>query len=247
MVDPGGSESGLARCWTPSGGVGNGAGAGSPTTGTAATAGTDPGSGAGAAGSGSAGADAAAGSGSAGAGAAIGSAGGAAIGSAGGGGGAGTETPGAGAGVQRSAGQGCSDRLGRGCSDWLGRGCGDRLGRRRRWKAGTETSVRPRRGAAEAERERPAGPAPTAHQPAARRPRQGPPRPPSIPSPRCQPSSMSPFPHIGPKSVYWMLQFDYRNCYTCGRCDQVVDNLGQSEHVLLRSISNRPQQGPTVV
>ena len=203
------------------------------------TADTDPGSGAGAAGSGSGGAGAAAGSGSAGAAAAIGSGAGAATGSA--------ERRGA-TGSQAAR-----------CGDWLGQPGADAVRRSARARerrparpeaaagAGTETPVRPRRGAVEAEWERPAGPAPTAHPPAARRPRQGPPRPPSIPSPRCQPSSMSPFPHIGPKSVYWMLQFDYRNCYTCGRCDQEVNDLGQPEHVLLRSISNRPQQGPTVV
>ena len=61
------------------------------------------------------------------------------------------------------------------------------------------------------------------------------------------PHRCPPFRILSPKSVYWVLQFDYQNCYTCVRCDQEVNNLGQPEHVLLRSICNRPQQAPTVV
>ena len=36
----------------------------------------------------------------------------------------------------------------------------------------------------------------------------------------------APFPQNCPKSVHWVLQFDYQNCYTCARCDQEVNNLG---------------------
>ena len=34
----------------------------------------------------------------------------------------------------------------------------------------------------------------------------------------------NPFPHSDPKSIYRVLQFDCRNCYTCARCDQAVNN-----------------------
>jgi hypothetical protein len=57
----------------------------------------------------------------------------------------------------------------------------------------------------------------------------------------------APFPHADPKSIYWVLQFDCQNCYTCARCDQAVNNPAASEHVSLRSICNRPQQAPSVV
>jgi hypothetical protein len=44
-----------------------------------------------------------------------------------------------------------------------------------------------------------------------------------------------------------ILLFARRNCYTCVRCDQVVNFTGWPEHVPLRTFCNRLQLAPTVV
>ena len=212
IVDPGGSASGLARCWTPSGGVGNGAGADAAAAARPAGAGAATGS--------AAGAGAATGS-AAGAGAATGSAGGAgaATGSAGGAGAATGSAGGAGAATGSAGGGGGNGNTGAAAAGGGGGGTGT---------AGWAC----------------AGGAPTSSAATAPRPAE---------------ATVNTFASMSiltdaPLSAYWpeigLLGASVLTTEIVTPAPGVTKQpvtLGVPEHVLLRSICNRPQQAPSVV